>query len=269
LEGDNMKLASGKERVALHGMECKVAGSFDEWQEAFSLIHRSYVQAGLSERNPCGLRVTPYHLVPTTSTLIARHEGRVIGTLSLIRDNHLGIPMEQVYGREIESFRDQRVSFAEVSCLATGKFAGREFLHIFSRLMRLVAQHARFLGVQRLLIATHPRHAAFYERFMGFRQFGHATSYPCVRGAPAVAGMMDFAEADCVRPPFYDECFRVRIQREALLARPMPADIAQFFETFVLPMGRDELVGIEPGFGTPAAERSPYIDVPRAAAVHV
>lgn len=251
-----MKLASGTSRPSLHGLECKVASSFDEWQQAFALIHQSYVQAGLAEHNPCGLRVTPYHLLSTTSTLIARLQGEVIGTLSLIRENPSGIPMEQVYGREIQQFREEGVSFAEVSCLATGKYTGKEFLRIFSRLMRLVAQHARFLGVERLLIATHPRHAAFYERFMGFRRFGEATSYPTVRGAPAVAGMMDFAETDQTRPPFYEECFGVRVHREALRAQMMPHEVAQFFESFVTPYGRDEWMAASLGCDSRMAERA-------------
>ena len=71
----------------LKGLECKIASSIDEWRDAFALVHDSYLRAGLSEPRASGLRVTPYHLLPTTSTLIARYDGDVVGTLTLICDS--------------------------------------------------------------------------------------------------------------------------------------------------------------------------------------
>jgi hypothetical protein len=227
----------------LNGLECKIASSIDEWREAFSLVHDSYLRAGLSEPRPSGLRVTPYHLLPTTSTLIARYHDEVVGTLSLICDSEAGVPMELVYADEIAAARNQGVCFAEVSCLATQQLATSDYICVFMRLMRLVAQHARYLDVQRLVIATHPRHALFYRRFMGFRQFGRQTSYPTVRGAPAVAACLDFAEADRQPPPYYNECFGVRIHEEALRQRPMQDDDAAYFQPFTEHLDADEVGG--------------------------
>ncbi len=231
------------QRHPLLGMECKIADTLPEWQDAFSLVYDSYVRAGLSEPRTCQMRLTPYHLLETTSTLIARHKGETIGTLTLIRDSSAGIPMEIVYGAEVEAARTQGVRFAEVSCLATEQLETTDYLYVFVRLMRLVAQHARFQGVERLLIVTHPRHALFYRRMMGFRPFGRQTSYPSVRGAPAVAAALDFAEVDQTRPPYYDDCFGVRVQEEALQSRPMPFDVAAYFEPFTAHLDADEVGG--------------------------
>jgi hypothetical protein len=231
------------QRHPLLGMECKIAASVSEWQDAFSLVHDSYVRAGLSEPRSCQMRVTPYHVLPTSSTLVAQHNGDLLGTLTLIRDSDSGVPMEIVYGKEVASARRQGVRFAEVSCLATEQLETTDYLYVFMRLMRLVAQHARFLGVERLLIVTHPRHALFYRRMMGFRPFGRQTSYPSVRGAPAVAAALDFAEVDQTRPPYYEDCFGVRIHAEALQPRPMPADVAAYFEPFTAHLDADEVGG--------------------------
>ena len=227
----------------LNGLECKIASTIDEWHDAFSLVHDSYLRAGLSEPRASGLRVTPYHLLPVTSTLIARYHGEVVGTLTLICDSEAGVPMELVYGDEVAAARQQGIAFAEVSCLATQQLATTDYICVFMRLMRLVAQHARYLQVERLVIATHPRHAFFYRRFMGFRQFGRQTSYPTVRGAPAVAAYLDFAEADRQPPPYYHECFGVRIHEEALRPRPMPEEDAEYFRPFTEHLDADEVGG--------------------------
>ena len=227
----------------LDGLECKIASSIDEWRDAFALVHDSYVRAGLSEPRISGLRVTPYHLLSTTSTLIASYNGELVGTLTLIGDSEFGVPMELVYGDEVAAVRDQGISFAEVSCLATQQLATVDYVSVFMRLMRLVAQHARYLGIERLVIATHPRHALFYRRFMGFRQFGRQTSYPAVRGAPAVAAYLDFADADRQPPLYYHECFGMRIQEEALRPQPMFEEEASYFRPFTEHLDADEVAG--------------------------
>lgn len=237
---------------ALSGMGCKVASTLEEWRDAYRLVYRSYRRAGLSEPRRSQLRVTPYHLLPTTSTLVAQFESTTIGTLTLIRDSDAGVPLEAVYEDEINQARDAGVAFAEVSCLATEHLPARDYLYVFVRLMRLVAQHARFLGTERLVIATHPRHVAFYERFMGFRKFGSRKNYPAVRGAPAVAAYLDFAQADRERPPFYDDCFGVRVHEEALRARPMPPDVAAYFAPFTAPLEVSEFAGEGVTFGRAA-----------------
>jgi hypothetical protein len=111
------------------------------------------------------------------------------------------------------------------------------------RLLRLLAQHARFIGVERLVIAAHPRHVAFYQRSMGYRRFGRETSYPSVGGAPAVAAYFDFAEADRKRPRLYDECFGKPIHKEALTPRAMPEETVEYFRPLTAELDLEELSG--------------------------
>ncbi|HVJ66943.1 MAG TPA: hypothetical protein VM510_03105 [Caulifigura sp.] len=218
---------------ALKGLECKIASSLAEWHAAFALVYQSYHDAGLADYVPSGVRVTPFQVLPSTSTLIARHEGIVLGSLSLVLDSTLGVPMESAYPAQIANLRNSPVRFAEISSLATAKLGASEFRDVFTRLMRFVAQHARHVGIGRLLITTHPRHMPFYERLMGFKRCGGFTKHPSVRDAPAVAAMLDFDELDQNPPPFYHECFDVGIQSQALLPKPMPREIANYFLSLV------------------------------------
>lgn len=235
-----------RHRHRLSGLGCKIAGTFDEWCDAFSLIHDCYVRSGLSEPRVGRMRVIPHHLLQTSSVLIAQFDRSIIGTLTLIRDSGAGLPMEIVYADEVAGIRSQGISIAEVSCLATQPLSRSDYPYVCMRLMRLVGQHARFLGVERLLIVTHPRHAPFYERMMGFRRIGAETSYPTVGGAPAVAASLDFHEVDRIRPRYYDQFLGSAIHPEVLAPKSMPDDVAEYFCPLTAHLDFEEVSGSAP-----------------------
>ena len=97
----------------------KLAQTKEELEACFQLLHGEYVAAGFMKPAPSGLRVTLHHALPTTSTLMCCHEGRVIGTVSLIRENKFGFPMQRIF-RLDEIFREGG-NVAEVSALAISK----------------------------------------------------------------------------------------------------------------------------------------------------
>lgn len=248
-------LIPARHRHKLRGLGCKIAATHEEWHDAFALVYESYARCGLTEHNPAGVRVTPHHLLPTTSTLIARQESQTLGTVTLIRDSARGVPLDVVYGSDVDVMRVEGIEFAEVSCLATQPLSLVDYPYVFMRLMRLLAQHARHIGVQRLLIAAHPRHVNFYQRSMGFRRFGEVTSHPSVCGAPAVAAFLDFTDADRERPRMWDECFGTRIHDEALRPKRMPLDTLEYFRPFTADLRVGELSGSGPSLDR-AAQRA-------------
>ncbi len=199
----------------------RVAGTLEERLAAFRLVYNSYLRKGLIDPNPFRLRVTPFHLLPTTSTYIAYYRNEVICTLTLVGDGMLGLPMESIYPDEVEAIRQQGGCSGEVTCLAVRDVPFRCFLPIFIKLTRLMAQSARAHGIDRLLIATHPKHGRFYCKFMGFEQFGGVREYPSVRNAPAAAYCLDFARIDRDRPACYDQYFGTPLPSDELAYRPM------------------------------------------------
>ena len=192
-----------------------------EHSAAFHLIYDRYVKKGLIEENPHEMRVTPYNLLPTTNVFLASLHGKPICTVSLIGDGELGLPMESIYSEEVEAARDRGLYVGEVSGLAVLDIEFRSFLPLFVKLTRLMAQFARANGMHQFLIATHPKHARFYQRFMGFEQIGDIKSYPLVSNAPAIACCLDFAKIDHHRPSSYDKFFGTPIPPEELDSQPM------------------------------------------------
>jgi hypothetical protein len=208
---------------------CQVAQNLKERMSAFGLVYDKYLSKGLIQPNEYRLRVTPYHLLPTTNVYIAKLGEQVICTVSLIGDGELGLPMETIYADEVRAAQDAGLSVGEVSCLATRGISKRTFLPVFLKLVRLMAQQARANGMDQFLISIHPRHAKFYERLMGFEQIGPVRQYPSVCNALAVPLCLDFARVDLERPPWYEAIFGERLEPEALRRVPISTMEVEFF----------------------------------------
>jgi hypothetical protein len=180
--------------------------------------------------NAFQMRVTPYHLLPTTDVFIAVCRREIVCTVTLIGDGELGIPMETIYPTEVSSLRDQRRFFGELSCLADCRQQSAKLLTILTNLNGLICQYARHNGMHQLLIAVHPTHERFYRRLFGYRQIGEQKSYPLVGDRPAVAASHDFARMDVERYPMYDPSYAARYSVWELLPRPMLEDDREYFQ---------------------------------------
>ena len=77
----------------------RIGASREELFAAFHLVYEQYLRSGLMKPNSYRMRVTPYHLLPSTEVLVALDRGAVTCTMSLVRDGELGLPMESVYHR--------------------------------------------------------------------------------------------------------------------------------------------------------------------------
>ena len=220
-------------RTTTADIEYKIAANLEERKSAFRLVYASYLRAGLGEPNPYGLRVTPYHLLPTTEVLIAILRGETFFTMSLVMDGELGLPMEAVYGDEVAARRRQGRRIAEVSCLADRRKNFRGFFPIFLRLSRLTAQYARRQGVDELLIAVHPKHGRFYRRLLNFEPIGQQRAYPSVRNRPAVALCLDFARLGREHPATCKTLFGKPFPDEQLRPCPITTAESDFYRPMV------------------------------------
>ncbi len=211
----------------------KIASSRAEREAAFGLIYHSYLHSGLGSPNSFKMRVTPYHLLPSTELFIAIHKGEVITTVSLVIDGDLGLPLETVYRGEVQRRRNQGFKLAEVSCLADRRRDFRRFFPSFIQLSRLMVQYARSRGVDQLLVAVHPKHERFYRRFMAFESIGQQRDYPLVRNKPAVPLCLNFPAIDRNPPKNYDTFFKVPVNDHTLAPQPLNAEEKEHFRPMV------------------------------------
>jgi len=201
-------------------IDYKIATCRNEREAAFRLVYRSYLEAGLGQPNRYRMRVTPYHLLPSTEVFVAVLRNETVFTVSLIGDGQLGLPMENVYADEVRERREQGIRVGEVSCLADRRSKYRKCFPVFLRLCRLTAQYAWHQGLDQLLVAVHPRHARFYQRFMEFEPIGPQKSYPSVKNRPAVALSLDMVRLNREGGKGYEVLFEPAIPKEQLVSAP-------------------------------------------------
>jgi hypothetical protein len=97
----------------------KIAAERAEWKDAFQLVALNYQAVGYEAPLASKVRFTPYHALPDTVTFIAKHQGRVMMTFSLVPDNTmLGLPLQAIFDEEVNQLRRQRRRLAEVISLA-------------------------------------------------------------------------------------------------------------------------------------------------------
>ena len=183
----------------------KLAESREELEACFSLLHDAYVEAGFMQPVASGMRVTLYHALPTTSTLMATYGGRVVGTLSLIRDSSIGFPMQKIF--DLDVIRCRGGNMAEVSALAVHRRYRSTGGRILFPMMKFMYEYAtRCFDTRHLLIAVNPRHIAMYESLLFFRRLQHkpVEHYGFVNGAPAVGAHLDLKRALPLLRSHYD-----------------------------------------------------------------
>lgn len=174
------------------GINLAIARSRSQLEDAFRLVYRSYIRAGLQAPNPQEMRLLRHHFLTSTEVMVATKDGETISTASLIVDSPLGLPAESMYRAEIDTIRLAGIKLAEVGCLADRRESPARFIAMFRKLSTLITQAAAERGCHGLIAATHPRHARFYMRQLGFRRMGDIRECPYVKGNPAVLLYLNF-----------------------------------------------------------------------------
>ncbi|WP_051602970.1 N-acyl amino acid synthase FeeM domain-containing protein [Simplicispira psychrophila] len=174
----------------------KIAETEAELEASFRLLHDAYVASNFMMSHPNNLRVTPYHALPTTTTLCALYDGEVVGTISLIREGVFGFPMQQAF--DLQDIRKKGGQITEVSALAVHPRFRRTVGQVVLPLMKFMYGYCtRYFDTRHLVIAVNPSHIAFYESLLLFRRLEDQVveNYGFVNGAPAVGASLDLAEA--------------------------------------------------------------------------
>jgi hypothetical protein len=164
-------------------------------------------------------RFTPFHALRDTITIVATHERSVVATLSLVPDGPiLGLPMESIYGAEIEELRREGRWMAEAISLADAGLSIREFILVFKAMIKLALQYHARRGGDTWVIAINPRHRNFYQKVLGFTPMGGRRAYPTVQDHPAEAYLLDLERMRDTSPEIYDEVFSEELPESVLTA---------------------------------------------------
>lgn len=174
----------------------KIAETREELEQCFSLLHDAYVAAGFMKPAPSGLRATIYHALPTTTTLCAKFDGQVVGTLSLIRESVFGFPLQAIF--DLSEIRQRGGKIAEVSALAVHPDFRKTGGAILFPLMKFMYEYCTaFFDTRHLVIAVHPSRIEMYESLLFFERLteNRVDNYDFANGAPAIGAALDLRHA--------------------------------------------------------------------------
>jgi len=181
------------------GLVLKIAETQAELEACFALLHDAYVASGFMRPHPSGLRVTPYHALPTTTTLCAKLDGRVVGTMSIVRDGVFGFPMQTAF--DISAVRAKPGHIAEISALAIHPSCRKTGGSILFPLMKFMYEYCtKYFDTRHLLIAVNPNKIEMYESLLFFKRLEaqEVDRYDFANGAPAVGATLDLHEAPAI-----------------------------------------------------------------------
>ena len=182
-------------------LQLKIAETKEELEACFGLLHDAYVDSGFMKPHPSGMRVTIYHALPTTTTLCAKWDGEVVGTISLIRDDSVfGFPLQSIF--DLSGVRAKEGNVAEVSALAVHRrFRGKSGGAILFPLMKFMYEYSTtFFDTRHLVIAVNPNRIEMYESLLFFKRLtaNVVEEYDFANGAPAVGAWLDLKHAPAV-----------------------------------------------------------------------
>lgn len=189
----------------------KIAETQEELEACFKLLHDAYVSSGFMKPDASGMRVTIYHALPTTTTLCAKFDGEVVGTMSLIRESLFGFPLQAIF--DLNAVRALRGQIAEVSALAVHPKFRKTGGTILFPLMKFMYNYCTtFFDTRHLVIAVNPNRIELYESLLFFQRLSENSveNYDFANGAPAIGATLDLYKAPAVFEKIYGHKARRR-----------------------------------------------------------
>ena len=169
------------------------------------------------------MRVTIYHALPTTTTLCAKFDGEVVGTMSLIRESLFGFPLQAIF--DLNQVRALKGQIAEVSALAVHPKYRKTGGTILFPLMKFMYNYCTtFFDTRHLVIAVNPNRIELYESLLFFQRLSETSvkNYDFANGAPAIGATLDLHRAPAIFEKVYGQ-------------KPLQRNLHHYFTQAVLP----------------------------------
>jgi len=197
-------------KAFVESIDFRVARSRQELQNAYRLVYREYLKRGYTKQSDSQLRLSIFNALPKTTTFIAVNSGVILATATVIADSPLGMPMDEIYHRELEPLRKKQHKLCEVSMLAsdttlfhkgTSLLLSSKKMFLVFFLFKTILDYVRYiLGLDCICITINPKHNLIYD-FLLFKDLGQLKTYRQANNAPAIAKYVDLhtIEKECIK----------------------------------------------------------------------
>lgn len=143
-------------------------------EQSFRFLYEIYLNGGLglNNKNKFRLWFSISELLPDTITLVVFCEDKIVGSVSIIPDSEIGLPVDKAYKKEMDKKRKNGNVLCEVFSLGIhpsirGKrpVIGKLFNHIY-----LVSKYIQ--ETTHWIIEVIPKHESFYRHSLLFKSEG-------------------------------------------------------------------------------------------------
>lgn len=190
----------------LRPVEFRTVRTVGELRASAHLVYDEYLKRNYLKPHASAMKLSMYHTLPSTATFIAHHRQHgIVGTISLVQDSPLGLPMDEAYKNELDELRRQGQRLAEASMLALdSRLFGRQVFTLFHskkllltlRLFKVMFDYLRSTtSVDELVACFNPKHQILYE-FLQLKPLGGLKTYSGANGNPSVARHLNVAETE-------------------------------------------------------------------------
>jgi len=165
-----------------------LAKSSGDKKRALVLVEKEYTKQGYIDAG----KHLPEDDAYSRTVFVAKAGDKVVGTVCIINDSKAGLPMDDMYKKELDKLRFEGKKIFEVGRLATDRDFLKETggLAILFSLFRLVFHYAIYQKIDYMCITVNPKHDLFY-RSLSFKNIGPERPCPAVNNAPALPRALD------------------------------------------------------------------------------
>ncbi len=172
----------------------------EELKAAYNLVYQEYAARKLCVPNPEQMFFNAYSFVPGSRTFILKQSEKLLGTICMVADSPMGLPMESLFAPEIDKLRQEGRKMVEIGALSLNSkyinmkqysfknFKKQAYLY---KLYKTMFDYVRGSeNITDLIIGCHPRHEFLYK-YLTFETLSAPKNYQGANAAPAVLMRMD------------------------------------------------------------------------------
>jgi hypothetical protein len=158
----------------------RLAETEEEVEAANRLVCANYLDVGLWE-DEGEFRRSKYHHSAARMVFVMLDGDRIIGTVSIIKDSHNGLPADAFQPHLMSRLRASGERLAEVTALAVDKSEEQQRSLVLFLYKFLYQYSFYYAGIDRFVATVTPKHAFFYESICCFEKLSNSTNYYYVK----------------------------------------------------------------------------------------
>lgn len=155
--------------------------TLSEYLDVGKMLYEQYLWADLIPPNEHEIYISPYMALPTSYTVYATHQDRLIYTATIAGDSPYGLPSDASFPGILDGYRNGYTRICEIICLA-GRTKIFCQVHEFCKFLAVIAR----LRYDILILCCHPRHSVYYRKYWNAEQIAEEKSIERANGHPGV-----------------------------------------------------------------------------------